>query len=197
MVEKKTKAKKSERFRNWTFLVYPESAPANWRDLIDEYHVPWVESPLHDKDVNADGQVKKSHWHVLIMFDGVKTFEQILEITEKINSPIPEKVANTKGLVRYMAHLDNPEKYQYSRADIQGHAGADVVALLEVTKKERYLLIREMIDYISENDVTEFVDLMSYAAVERFDDWFPMLCDNCSYVINQYIKSNRHRGGKR
>jgi len=28
---------------------------------------------------------------------------------------------------------------------------------------------------------------------ERFDDWFPLLCDNSAYIMDSYIKSNRHR----
>ncbi|MDU7039740.1 MAG: Rep family protein, partial [Lactococcus lactis] len=60
--------KKDTRTRNWTFFVYPESAPSNWREILDSYHVPWIESPLHDKDVNSDGEIKKAHWHVLLMF---------------------------------------------------------------------------------------------------------------------------------
>ena len=51
-------SKKDDRARTWTFIVYPESAPQNWRELLDECHVSWVESPLHDKDVNPDGTVK-------------------------------------------------------------------------------------------------------------------------------------------
>ncbi|MEE5905358.1 Rep family protein, partial [Streptococcus pneumoniae] len=52
--------------RDWTFLVYPESAPENWRTILDETFMRWVESPLHDKDVNADGEIKKPHWHILL-----------------------------------------------------------------------------------------------------------------------------------
>ena len=62
------KAKKVDnRARNWSLVVYPESAPENWRDILDDYHIPWVESPLHDKDVNPDGEIKKSalaYWFV-------------------------------------------------------------------------------------------------------------------------------------
>ena len=53
------KNKKDVRARTWTFILYPESAPENWRYILDGYHIPWVESPLHDKDVNPDGTVKK------------------------------------------------------------------------------------------------------------------------------------------
>ena len=46
----------SEKGRDWTFVVYPESAPSNWRELLDDTHLRWIESPLHDKDLDADGE---------------------------------------------------------------------------------------------------------------------------------------------
>lgn len=87
---------KDNRTRNWTFVVYPESAPDNWREIIDEYHTPWIESPLHDKDVNPDGEIKKAHWHVMMMFPTNKSYDQIREITMKLRSPNPqnEKACN-------------------------------------------------------------------------------------------------------
>ena len=34
------KAKKVDnRARNWSLVVYPESAPENWRDILDDYHI--------------------------------------------------------------------------------------------------------------------------------------------------------------
>ena len=89
------KNKKDVRARTWTFVAYPESAPENWRDILDGYHIPWVESPLHDKDVNPDGTVKKAHRHVILLFDGKKSFEQVKDITDALNAPIPQKTANT------------------------------------------------------------------------------------------------------
>ena len=44
------------RTRSWTFIVYPDSAPENWRSILDEDHIQWIESPLHDKDLNADNE---------------------------------------------------------------------------------------------------------------------------------------------
>ncbi|WP_438765663.1 Rep family protein, partial [Enterococcus sp. AZ186] len=94
MVKKKTK---DDRTRNWTCVIYPESAPENWREILDDMCIPWVESPLHDKDVNPDGEIKKSHWHVLLMFGSNKSYEQVKEITSKLNAPNPQKCANARG----------------------------------------------------------------------------------------------------
>lgn len=193
MSGQKTSGNKETRTRNWTFVLYPESAPENWRNIIDDMHIEWVESPLHDKDINADGQAKKAHKHVMLMFGGVKTYEQVKELTDKLNSPIPERCHNAKALVRYMAHLDNPDKAQYSISDIIAHGGVDLAELLRPSSSERYTIINEMITYVQDEGITEFQDLMDYARHNEFDRWFPLLCDNSAYVVNQYIKSQRHR----
>jgi len=195
MSKNKMNGRKDERARLWTFVVYPESTPENWREIMDELHIQWIESPLHEFDTNADGEVKKSHIHVVITFVGNKSFEQVEEITKSLNAPIPQKVASLTGVVRYMAHMDNPEKHQYNPKDIKGHGGIDVAKLLKPTSASRYECIREMMAYIRTNGITEISDLLDYAGQERMDDWFILLCDNSAYIIGEYIKSCRHKKG--
>lgn len=187
------KEKKDTRARNWMFIVYPDSAPENWRDILSEMHVPWIESPLHDKDTDEHGELKKPHWHIILLFPGNKSYSQIREITLSLNAPNPQKIANIKGMVRYLAHLDEKDKYAYNKADIKGYCGADPELYLRATFGERYELIREMKEYVKQNEIIEFADLFEYAAEERFDDWFPLLCDNSTFIMSNYIKSIRHR----
>ena len=182
------------RTRSWTFIVYPDSAPENWREIIDSEHIEWVESPLHDKDTNADGTPKKPHWHVLVMYESVKDYHQVKELTDKLHTPAPQKCNGAKGLVRYMAHLDNPEKYQYNKSDIVGHGGADVGELLRPSASESLAIQGEMIDFIIKYDVVEYIDLVTYARYNR-PDWFEELTCR-SFNVVQIIKSRRHCGRK-
>lgn len=191
------KSRGSARTRNWTVVIYPESAPTNWRDVLDDTHIEWIESPLHEFDTNPTGELKKAHIHLLLLFGGVKSYEQVCEFVKPLNCPIPERCHNAKALVRYMAHLDNPDKFQYSVSDITAHGGVDIAEMLRPCSSERYSLIAEMMDFISENHITEFLDLSDYARKNRRDDWFPLLCDNSAYVLTLYIKSNRYRSEKR
>ena len=184
--------KQDERSRNWVVIVYPESAPNDWREILDNMHIQWIESPLHDKDVNPDGTVKKSHWHVVLAFGSKKSYKQVKEITDKLNSPIPQKVHNMKGQVSYLVHLDNPEKYQYPVEQVIAHGGIDVDKYFKATSGQRYDMIGEMIDYVRENNIVEMKDLIDYARVNRFDDWFPLLCDNSLIIMDAYIRSNRN-----
>lgn len=188
------KPSEDKRTRHWTFILYPDSAPDKWRNILDSEHIQWIESPLHEGEINPDGEgEKKKHWHVLLLFEGKKSYEQIKEISDKLNATIPQVCKNAKGLVRYFAHLDNPEKKQYSTSDIIGHGGADVAFYLKATGSERYQLIREMMDYVRKYNVCEISDLVYFAMENRFDDWFPLLCDNSAYVMGAVIQSNRHK----
>ena len=184
---------KETRTRNWVIVLYPESAPENWRAIIDDSHIEWVESPLHEYDCDPTGVQKKPHWHVLLMFGGVKSYDQVCEFIKPLNGPVPQRCHNAKAMVRYFAHLDNPDKFQYSINDIIPHGGVEIADLLKPSASERYTMIKDMCEYVREHNIIEFHALMDYAMVEHFDDWFPALCDNSAYVVNQYIKSNRQR----
>lgn len=178
-----------KRTRNWTAIVYADSAPENWRGILDESHVEWVESPYHDKDINGDGTPKKAHWHIAVCFGGVKTYNQVVEFLAPLHCTIPQRINNLKSCVRYFSHLDNPEKHQYSIADIIGHGGIDIDSIFKVSVRERYLIIREICEEIKLRGYSSFMELMDVAMTEHFDDWFPLLCDNSAYIVTQYIKS--------
>lgn len=184
--------KKDDRSRNWVIIVYPESAPDDWRGILDNMRVQWIESPLHDKDTNPDGTIKKAHWHIILAFGSKKSYKQVKEIADKLNAPVPQKVHNMKGQVRYLIHLDNPEKYQYSVEEVKSHGGIDVDKYFKATSSQRYEMIREMIDFVNENNILEMKDLIDYASKNRFDDWFPLLCDNSLIIMDAYIRSNRN-----
>lgn len=193
MSDNKSSGNKEIRTRAWTIVLYPESAPQNWRDILDEQHIEWAESPLHDKDINGNGEIKKAHWHLLLMFTGVKAFEQVKEITDQLNAPIPVKCHNAKAMVRYMAHMDNPEKAQYNPSEIISHGGLDLSEMLRPSNSERYTIIAEMIDYIKHYGIIELQDIVDYAKENEPDRWFPLLCDNSLLIVANYIKSQRHR----
>ena len=181
------------RARTWAAIVYPESAPENWRDILDACHIEWAESPLHEFDTNPGGEVKKAHWHIAMSFDGKKSYEQVQALLAPLNCPAPQKCHSLKGEVRYFAHLDNPEKHQYSVSDIIGHGGFDVAAALAPSSSQRYDMIAAMQQFCRENGIIEFQDLCDYARENERDTWFPLLCDSCAMIMTNYIKSARHR----
>lgn len=185
MSEKKSSGR--GRTRNFATVVYPESAPENWQEILSEQFVPTFISPLHDKDINPTGEAKKPHWHVMLMFDGVKTIEQAAEIFNKIGGVGCEVVQSQRGYARYLCHMDNPEKFQYSPEDVRSLCGADYTGSIGLVT-DKYKAIGEMIDFCEENGIVSYSELLKYCRMERFD-WFRVLCDNGTVVMKEYLKS--------
>lgn len=183
--------KKETRTRNWWFVLYPESAPPDWRDTLDELHIQYAISPLHDRDVDANGELKKPHWHVILVFEGVKSYSQIKEITDSLNAPIPQAVNGLVGTVRYLVHRDNPDKAQYPAEEIVCGGGFDIAEVMNRSASDKRRIVREIYEFISMNDITEFYQLTDYA-YHYNPDWFDILMDGHTVVFNAVIKSRRH-----
>lgn len=177
------------RTRNFATVVYPDSenTPDEWQEILSQQFIPAFISPLHDKDVNPTGEPKKAHYHVILMFEGKKSTEQVKEIFNLIGGVGCEKVNSIRGYSRYLCHLDNPEKAQYNQEDVRSLCGADYSGTIGLTT-DKYKAIGEMIDYCKDNDVYSYSDLLEYCRMERFD-WFRVLCDNGTVVMKEYLKS--------
>lgn len=187
MPTKKDTPAKDTRVRNFATVVYPESAPANWQEILAEQLIPAFISPLHDKDTNPTGEPKKPHHHVMIMYEGKKSDEQAREVFDKIGGVGCERVASLRGYSRYLCHLDNPEKAQYSPDDVRALCGADYMGTIGLAI-DKYKAIREMLEYCVANNIYSYAYLLEYASQERFD-WFRILCDCGTVVIKEYLKS--------
>ena len=175
------------RFRNWATVVYPESAKENWLETLQELKSPVFVSPLHDRDINPSGEKKKEHYHVLFTFEGKKSKEQIKEITDSIGAVGQEPINSLRGYVRYLCHLDNPEKVRYNESDVLCFGGADYSSIVGLAT-DRYKAFREMQSFVRENRIRSFADLADYASECR-NDWYRILCDSGTIFMKEYIKS--------
>ena len=186
-VQRKADAKRVGRTRNFATIVYPESAPKDWLEKLADLKIEALVSPLHDQDKNPDGEPKKAHYHVILMFDNVKTIDQAQEITEQIGGVGIEKISSLRGYARYLIHADNPEKAQYNKADIKQFGGVDYEGICSLAS-DKYAAIREMISYCTDHRIISYADLLRYAS-EKNENWFRCLCDNGTVVMKEFLKS--------
>lgn len=178
--------------RSYATVVYPESSPDNWIDILRDMKFNALISPLHDKDVNPDsGEIKKPHYHVLFLFDGPKTVAQAAEVASQIHGVGIEILNSVRGYARYLCHLDNPEKHQYSPDDVIVIGSEDYYNLISLPT-DKYRLIKEMISWCNENQNFMYCDLLEYSMLNR-DDWFRCLSDNGTFVIKEYLKSQNFK----
>lgn len=185
--KKSTADKANSRYRNFACVVYPESAPANWLEIIGDSKTPVLVSPLHDSDINPTGEHKKPHYHVLAAYDGKKSISQASEFFSSFGGVGCEVVQSLRGYARYLCHLDNPEKHQYNQADVLQFGGIDFVSCIGLPT-DKYKAVSEMMEYCRENNVYSYADLLDYARISHFD-WFRVLCDSATVVMKEYLKS--------
>lgn len=178
----------SKRYRNFATVVYPESAPEDWLIRLGNFLIPAFVSPLHDLDINPYGEPKKPHYHVIIMYDGVKTLEQAKAVFDEIGGVGLEIVNSLRGYARYLCHLDNPEKIQYDKGFVQSFCGADYETEIGLAL-DRYIAIREMIQFCREKGIVSYSELFDYA-MDTNPAWFRVLCDNGTVVVKEYLKAH-------
>ncbi len=189
MDQKSTNKKETERNRNFATIVYPDSAPENWRDIIARQCVPCFISPLHDKDKNPTGEPKKPHYHVLYMFDGKKSKKQVEALISQYKGVGCEVVQSARGMARYLCHLDNPEKVRYKEEDVTNIGGTNYLSVIG-TSADKYRSIDEMCDFCDRYNISSFYLLSRYAAAHR-PDWSRILKDTSTIYMKEWLKSRQ------
>lgn len=183
------KSRGAGRSRAWAAVVYPESAAEGWREILTELHISGFISPLHDSDINPDSTQKKPHYHVLLVWESVKTAQQAAEVWKAIGA-VPEgrPVNSVRGYARYLVHMDNPEKHQYDPADIVSLSGADWAAVTHLPTDD-FSTVKEMCAFIRKNRIYSFAAFFDLCA-EKYDDWANALIKGgCLGVIKEYQRS--------
>ena len=182
---------KEQRSNKWAFLIYKESTPDNYLEVLGEIHVPFVLSPWHDKDINKEtGEFKKAHKHGAFYFDSLKSYSQVSElIKDRLNGPAHvEPVISPKGMYDYFIHADNPEKTLYNLDDIESGCGFELNKFL--IEQNSNLFLETVIDVITNNDFTEFEDLVHHA--RHKDTSLLGLIIERTYFFTKFLDSRRH-----
>lgn len=113
--------------RYWLFVFYPESAPDDWVSVIEDWQVPVIVSPLHDRDwatdedtgellLGVDGKpfYKKPHYHGILAFDNPLGYKKALGLVEDLGVHTCKVPRGTlSGAECYLCHLRNKNKTKY------------------------------------------------------------------------------------
>lgn len=178
--------------RNWTFVLYEDSCAKDWEDYLVSTGVPFAYA-YHDKDKTDLGEDKKAHTHVLICFDGPVTYNNAMTYATRVGAAnnVIQPVGSVRGMVRYFCHKDNPDKYQYEDDVIQCRNGFDPKDYFALTVTQQKAFKRKIIEFIQDNEITEYADLVDTLMVSDQMDMFDIATQN-TFFFTQYIKSKRN-----
>lgn len=186
---------KDKRSNKWAFLIYEESAPTNYRDILEHMHIPYILSPWHDQDVDQlTGEIKKSHKHGALFFDSLKSYSQVSELIQhQLKAPNHiEIIMSPKGMFDYFIHASNPDKTPYDINDIESGCGFDLNQFL--LEQNQSQIFNDIIDMIEEQNLTEFQSLV-ISARQHYPTFLNLIIQR-SYFFAKYLDSRRHNSDR-
>lgn len=175
--------------RSWATIIYPESVKEGYMDIIAKSGLSGYISPLHDRDINPTGEKKKEHYHVIFCYENPTTSSNAKRFVQSIGGVGCEPINAIRGYARYLCHLDNPEKARYKESDVVSFGGFNYQEAISLPS-DKLALVKEMMIFCKRYDIYSFAYLLEYAA-EYKPDWFKILCENSSRIMNDYLKSRR------
>ena len=182
---------KNVKKRNWAFVLYPESAPENWKGELQQTGLQCAISPLHDRDMNPDNTPKKPHYHVILVYSGPTSYNVVKALTDKLNQPIPQALEQVRGYYRYLTHKDNPEKAQYSETEIRTINGFNIADFSELTRSEITQIKKNLQVLIRQNDMVEYAQLMDFLQDSEMNVEYEVASNNTLF-FDRYIGSRRN-----
>lgn len=180
-----------KRSRAFAVVLYPQEDVKhaflfNW--LCQYEHIIWIEhnrdtysNDIYDGDilVHSKGSMKKSHLHVLILYDTPKSLDSIikkftefynydLKPSEQIEHFHVESISSIKDYILYMCHktlvAQYENKYQYSPSQLRGDKRL-IEQVFDGQLDDKSILL-EIINFVK-NKSLNFSSLMQYVCSDE------------------------------
>lgn len=191
------------RTRNWQVIGYPESLKVGWLDVLQSKGIQCLVSPLHDKDVfkndcgeNKKGDLKKAHFHIIFIFDSVKSLSQVQALVEEIyqdgKAVLPIAILNLRSSIRYLVHKDDKDKAQYQVEDILNIGGVDLDKyLVNDSEKETDIndKFNQIFSLINDFNLTSFTDVAA-CLLSVDDELFSVFRKN-AFFFSQIMRDRK------
>lgn len=166
------------------FIVYPDSAPSDWIETLQNQGYVFCISPLHDKDTTGQGEAKKPHYHVLFVWNNPTKWQTAAGLCEITNSPICIPIQNLRTKYDYLTHKNDPNKAQYDPADIQCVNGFAISKYETLTADEVRAKVAELTKLCFELNIIEYADLIAYLLHNEMLDEFDVASNRTLYFSN-------------
>lgn len=172
-------------------ILYPDCTTYDVEKIIinlSKEHFTFAVSPIHDKDVDDDGNAKKGHFHLLLAYSSATTLNNIRRWFNSCGLPESELhsvriCASGVGYYRYLTHKDNPTKAQYNDKDIRVFNDFDHIfkkfSITEIDKIDNLVRIFKIVD---ELDTISFHSLVQYLMLNE-RELFKLLTSSSALAI--------------
>lgn len=165
-----------EKSRNFTFLLYPESLPEDWKIKLESLDVPIAISPLHDKDLKEEGGTKsdpykKPHYHVIYVAKNPVTSESIRNkvrgvLTKDSIAKVQIIRQSIGSMYQYLTHESKDaiakKKHIYDKKDIVHLNNFDIDRYVTLDVEDKKEIVNLLFSLIRAYGIANMFDLIDF-----------------------------------
>lgn len=199
--------KNYDKARYFSFIIYPESIPTDWRLCLEKLGVPMAVSPLHDRDEKKDKETwddnndlivngkhyKKPHYHVVYIAKNPVTTESVrkkikraLGVKAVSHIEIVDSVENT---FKYLTHESKDavakNKHKYNKADITYINDFDIDRYIVLDETQKRELKNLLLTIIRKEHLVNVIHLLDFIEVHGAEQGVQNMSD-----VNDVITAN-------
>ena len=159
-----------------------------YRHTDSETHVM---KPEDEARIPEEGSAKKAHIHVYWSLSGSR---KPTWLCEYLNLFYPDffnprrfaAVPDWGKIVRYCAHMDSPNKAQYSPFDVIGFSNADLHELNDVKNEDSVGTLLEIENAIADNHIENYYRLNVWVNSTENTSWIRMVKGRTSHFVQLF-----------
>lgn len=160
-------------------LLYPNEDETHKKalDIIQKNYR--FKAITHDKDTDENGEIKKSHVHVVLKLDSTQPNKTVAE-NLGIKPNYIQVIVSLKGALDYLIHKYTPNKYQYDESELFGD-----LAIYDNKDENENTKFKELFKLCLQEQPKNLSQLITLA---NQNDLLEPLRKN-SYIFTQWLKS--------
>lgn len=186
----------TDKARYFTFLLYPESIPENWKMQLELIGIPMAISPLHDRDKsNVKGrEYKKAHYHVIYVAANPVTSHSVrMRIQRALGKESVAKVQIIKqsmeNIYLYLTHESKDaiakNKYKYDKKDIKLLNNFDIERYVVLDVEDKDEMLNDVCDMIDDHGLANIRELRRFVKEHGTEYNLPSM-----KIINSVLRSH-------
>ncbi|MEA0974587.1 replication protein [Lacticaseibacillus paracasei] len=185
-----------DKARYFTFLLYPESIPADWERQLELIGVPIAISPLHDKDKsNVEGQIyKKAHYHVIYVAKNPVTADSVRKRIQRVLgvqsvAKVQIVVQSMDNIYLYLTHESKDaiekHKHKYSKVDITLLNNFDIDRYITLDVEDKDDMLNDVCDLIDDHNIANMRELRRFVKLHGSEYNLPSM-----KIINSVLRAH-------
>lgn len=185
-----------DKARYFTFLLYPESIPADWKQQLELIGVPVAISPLHDKDKStvAGQEYKKAHYHVIYVAKNPVTADSVRKKIQRVLgaksvAKVQIVVQSMDNIYLYLTHDSKDaiekHKHRYSKADIVLLNNFDIDRYITLDTEDKDDMLNDVCDLIDDHNIANMRELRRFVKLHGTEYNLPSM-----KIINSVLRAH-------